>query len=173
MDGGPPKKEGYSTHWGQSAVRTLLKTLSRSETCVPKRGGLKPAGKRQESATFLQRSFFDVAVQFFVCCSAAFGPDDFRTEEKSMLQCSFCSAAFRKLQPSFRFRLWHVARAGFRGVGFRTCWLSLQVSRDMESIAPGPLKHHHHWRDKSLRPLWHRPQHQWCINTARPMEGGF
>ena len=49
--------------------------VSRSETWVPKRGGLKAAGKRQESATFLQRSFFDVAVQFFVCCSAAFGPN--------------------------------------------------------------------------------------------------
>ena len=48
--------------------------FSRSETWVPKRGGLKPAGKRQESATFLQRSFFDAEVQFFVCCSAAFGP---------------------------------------------------------------------------------------------------
>ena len=95
--------------------------ISRSETWVPKRGGLKPAGKRQESATFLQRSFFDVAVQFFVCCSAAFGPNDFRTAEKPMLQCSFCSAAFRKLQRNFRFRLWHVAGAGFRGVGFRTC----------------------------------------------------
>ena len=78
-----------------------------------KRGGLKPAGKRQESATFLQRSFFDVAVQFFVCCSAAFGPNDFRTAEKPMLQCSFCSAAFRKLQCNFRFRWWHVAGVGF------------------------------------------------------------
>ena len=38
--------------------------VSRSEMWVPKRGGLKFAGKRQESATFLQRSFFDVAVQF-------------------------------------------------------------------------------------------------------------
>ena len=100
---------------------TAFAELSRSETWVPKRGGLKPAGKRQESATFLQRSFFDVAVQFFVCCSAAFGPNDFRTAEKPMLQCSFCSAAFRKLQRNFRFRLWHVAGAGFRGVGFRTC----------------------------------------------------
>ena len=95
--------------------------ISKSETWVPKRGGLKPAGKRQESATFLQRSFVDVAVQFFVCCSAAFGPNDFRIAEKPMLQCSFCSAAFRKLQRNFRFRLWHVAGAGFRGVGFRTC----------------------------------------------------
>ena len=94
------------------------KYLKPPETWVPKRGGLKPAGKRQESATFLQRSFFDVAVQFFVCCSAAFGPNDFRTAEKPMLQCSFCSAAFRKLQRNFRFRLWHVAGAGFRGVGF-------------------------------------------------------
>ena len=30
----------------------------------PKRGSLKPAGKCQESATFLQRSFFNVAMQF-------------------------------------------------------------------------------------------------------------
>ena len=37
-----------------------------------------------------------------------------------MLQCSFCSAACRKLQRNFRFRLWHVAGVGFRGVGFRT-----------------------------------------------------
>ena len=93
--------------------------ISKSETWVPKRGGLKPAGKRQESATFLQRSDFDVAVQIFVCCSAAFGTNDVRTAEKRMLQCSFCSAAFQKLQCNFRFRLWHVAGVGFRGVGFR------------------------------------------------------
>ena len=94
---------------------------------MPKRGGLKPAGKRQESATFLQRSGFDVAVQFFVCCSAAFGPNDFRTAEKPMLQCSSCSAAFRKLQRNFRFRLWHVAGVGFRGVGLRICWMSQRI----------------------------------------------
>ena len=41
----------------------------------------KAAGKRQESATFLQRSFFDVALQFFACCSAAFGRNDFRAAE--------------------------------------------------------------------------------------------
>ena len=95
--------------------------FSRSETWVPKRGGLKPAGKRQESATFLQRSFFDVAVQFFACCSAAFGQNDIRIAEKPMLQYNFCSAAFRKLQRNFCFRLWRVAGVGFRGVGFRTC----------------------------------------------------
>ena len=39
-----------------------------------------------------------------------------------MLQCNFCSAAIRKLQCNFRFRWWHVAGVGFRGVGFRTCW---------------------------------------------------
>ena len=92
---------------------------------MPKRGGLKSAGKRQESATFLQRSFFDVAVQFFVCCSAAFGPNDFRTAEKTMLRCSSCSAALRKLQCNFRFRLWHVAGVGFRGVRFRTRFVAL------------------------------------------------
>ena len=132
--------------------------LSRSETWVPKRGGLKPAGKRQESATFLQRSFFDVAVQFFVCCSAAFGPNDFRTAEKRMLQCSFCSAAFRKLQRNFRFRLWHVAGAGFRGVGFRTCW----KTKMYKFAPPSPLL----WapnRNKPTQictppPSWKKPQ---------------
>ena len=63
--------------------------FSMSETWVPKRGGLKPAGKRQESATFLQRSFFNVALQFSACCSAAFGQNDIRTAEKPMLQCNF------------------------------------------------------------------------------------
>ena len=122
-------------HWTFQASRGILlkKTsknipgeiteiyLSKSETWVPKRGGLKPVGKRQESATFLQRSFSMLQCSFFVCCSAAFGPNDFRTAEKPMLQCSSCSAALRKLQRNFRFRLWHVAEVGFRGVGFRTC----------------------------------------------------
>ena len=76
---------------------------------MPKRGSLKSAGKRQESATFLQRSFFNVALQFFACCSAALGQNDIRSAEKPMLQCNFCSAAFRKLQRNFHFRLWHVA----------------------------------------------------------------
>ena len=35
-------------------------------------------------------------------------------------QCNFRSAAVRKLQRNFCFRLWHVAGVGFRGVGFRT-----------------------------------------------------
>ena len=83
----------------------------------PKRVSLKSTGKRQESATFLQRSLFNVALQFFACCSAAFGQNDIRTAEKPMLQCNFCSAAFRKLQRNFRFRSWHVAGVGFRGVG--------------------------------------------------------
>ena len=79
--------------------------FSKSETRVPKRGGLKPAGKRQESATFLQRSFFDVAVRFFVCCSTAC------TLKVSAAQLSEnCSA-------TSVFRLWHVAGVGFRGVG--------------------------------------------------------
>ena len=76
---------------------------------MPKHGGLRSAGKRQESATFLQRSFFNVALQFFACCSAALGQNDFRIAEQRimlrMLQCNFCSAAFRKLQRNFRFRL--------------------------------------------------------------------
>ena len=88
---------------------------------MPKRGGLKSAGKRQESATFLQRSFFNVAVQFFACCSTAFGNNDVRTAGNRMLQCNFCSVIFQNLQRNFCFRLWHFAVVGFRGVAFRTC----------------------------------------------------
>ena len=50
-----------------------LDLFSGTSSWEPKCGILKSAGKRQESATFLQRSFSDVAVQFFACCSAAFG----------------------------------------------------------------------------------------------------
>ena len=65
---------GPGTHF-----RTLFPTLGPegpNDICSwqklaagPKRGSLKSAGKRQESATFLQHSLFNVAVQFFVCCS--------------------------------------------------------------------------------------------------------
>ena len=88
---------------------------------VPKRGSVKSAGKRQESATFPQCSFFIVAVQFFICCSAAFGRNAVRTAEKPMLQCNFCSASLQTLQRNFCFSLWHVGEVGFRGVGFMTC----------------------------------------------------
>ena len=84
---------------------------------MPKRGGLKPAGKRQESATFLQRSFFDVAVQFFVCCSAASGPNDFCTAEKPMSQCSFCSAAFRNCSATSVFACGVLQGWGLEGWG--------------------------------------------------------
>ena len=71
----------------------------------PKRGSLKSTGKRQDCATFLQRSFVNFAGQFFVRCSAAFGKNDIRTAEKRMLHCSFCSASFQKLQCNFCFSL--------------------------------------------------------------------
>ena len=87
----------------------------------PKRGSLNVwAWKRQEIATFLPRSFVYVAVQFFGRCSAAFGRNDFRTAEKWMSQCNFCSATFRRLQHNFCFRLWNVAGVGFGEVGFKT-----------------------------------------------------
>ena len=94
-------------------------SLDPRDSAGPKHGSINVgAAKRHESSTFLQRSFFNVALQFFACCSAAFGKNDFCTAEKRMLQCNFCSATFRKLQRNFRFRLWHVAGVGFRGVGF-------------------------------------------------------
>ena len=79
--------------------------------------------------------FFNVAVQLFVCCNAAFGTNDVRIAEKRMLQCSFCSAAFQKLQRNFRFRSWHVAGVGFRGVGFQ----------NHHNFADFPLTFNWHW----------------------------
>ena len=72
---------------------------------------------------------------FFACCSAAFGKNDFRTAEKRMLQGNFCSATFRKLQRNFRFRLWHVAEVGFRGVGF-SLGLADQFGKSTGSPSP-------------------------------------
>ena len=57
----------------------------------PKRGSLKSAGKRQESATFLQRSFFNFAMPFFVRSLA---------EMKTALQTSDCCSATSAAQPS-------------------------------------------------------------------------
>ena len=78
---------------------------------------MKSAGKRQESATFLLRSFCNVAMQFFVCCSAAFGQNDVGTAEKRMLQRNFCNAAFRKLQRNFRFACGMLQEWGLEGWG--------------------------------------------------------
>ena len=61
---------------------------------MPKRGGLKSAGKRQESATFLQHNFFNVALQFFACCRAAVG------ENPSALQKNECCGATSAAQHS-------------------------------------------------------------------------
>ena len=63
----------------------------------PKRGSLKSAGKRQESTTFLQRSFFNAAVQFFARCSAAFGKNDFRPWRKANVAVQFMQCNFPKI----------------------------------------------------------------------------
>ena len=63
---------------------------------MPKRGSLKSAGKRQESATFLQRSDFDVALQFFACCGAA----SEKVKMTSALQKSRCCSAVSAAQHS-------------------------------------------------------------------------
>ena len=82
------------------------KIHSAGRGACPERGCLNVgARKRQESATFLQRSFLDVAVQFFVCCSTAFCQNDVCAAERQMLQCNFCSATFQELQRNFCFRL--------------------------------------------------------------------
>ena len=49
---------------------------------MPKRGSLKSAAKREESATFGQRSFRNVAMHAFVSCGPAFGKNDVRIAEK-------------------------------------------------------------------------------------------
>ena len=69
----------------------------------------------------LQCSFSFAAAQLLV-------QNDFRTAEKPMLQCSFCSAAFRKLQRNFRFRLWHVAGRGLEGWGSSVFQVLLTLS---------------------------------------------
>ena len=65
----------------------------------------------------MQRSFSNVAVQCFVCCSAASGQNDVGTADKRMLQCNFCSAAFRKLQRNFRFACGMLQGWGLEGWG--------------------------------------------------------
>ena len=67
--------------------------ISRSGTWVPKRGGLKPAGKRQEAPHSCNAAFSMLQLQFFACCSAAFGQNDVRTAEKPMLQRSILKTA--------------------------------------------------------------------------------
>ena len=42
----------------------------------------------------LQCSFFNIAIQFFVCCSATSGENGIRIAEKRISQCTFCSATF-------------------------------------------------------------------------------
>ena len=132
LSGPGPRSTPVNGGWDRKTCRNSAENLRIFKStfyCIsagPKRGclnvgGLKSAGKRQESATFLQRSNSNVAVQFIACCSAAFGKNNVRTAEKPMLQCNFCSAAVRKLHCNFRFRWWHVAGVGFRGLGFRTC----------------------------------------------------
>ena len=76
-------------NWGD-----FCRILSRSEMWVPKRGGLKAAGKRLESATFLQRSFFDVAVQF------SFAAAQLVVQMTSALQQSQCCSAVPAAQHS-------------------------------------------------------------------------
>ena len=97
--------------------------ISRSETWVPKRGGLKAAGKAAGKRHF-------PATQLFRCCSAVFSfccSASFLVQMTSALQKRQCCSAVpaaqhsEKLQCDFRFRLWHVAGVGFRGVRFRTC----------------------------------------------------
>ena len=72
-------------------------SLSRSETWVPKRGGLKAAGKRQESATFLQRSFFDVLL-----CSFSFAAAQLLVQimTSALQKSQCCSAVSAKSQRS-------------------------------------------------------------------------
>ena len=118
------KKTQQSLLTSEEKVYRAIKTKETSRchdpgpfSAGPKRGGLKSAGKRQESATFLQRSFFNAALQFFACCSAAFGKNDFHTAEKRMLQCNFCSAAFRELQRNFRFACGMLQGWGLGGWG--------------------------------------------------------
>ena len=74
----------------------------------PKRGSLTVgAWNPQESGRgvplFCNAAFLTVAMQFSFVAAQLLGKSDVRTAEKRMLQCSFCSATFRKLQRNFCF----------------------------------------------------------------------
>ena len=63
-------------HFGPEGPKWSLQgaNVVARQSAGPKHGCLNVgAWKRQESANFLQRSLFNVAVQFFACCSAASG----------------------------------------------------------------------------------------------------
>ena len=87
-----------------------------------RRGGLKSTGKRQESATFLQHGFLNVAVQFLACCSAAI----------LVKRCPLCSlkanAAVQFLQHNFAkiaAQLQFCACGMLQGRGLEGCGLGL------------------------------------------------
>ena len=96
---------------------------------VGARPHLKGRAKARALATTLwveqqaRRSFFNVAMHFFACCSAAFGQNDIRIAAKPMLFSAVSAAQHSETcSATSVLRLWHVAGVGFRGVGgFRTC----------------------------------------------------
>ena len=51
-------------------------------------GAWNPQESGRKAPLSCTAAFSSAAVQFFACCSAASGPNDFRTAEKPMLQCS-------------------------------------------------------------------------------------
>ena len=111
---------------------------------MPKRGSLKSAGKRQQNATscnaafaMLHGSFSLAAAQLFVKMTSAL-----QESHCCRATTNFCSAALRKLQRNFRFRLWHVTVVGFRGVGFRTGYLLSLYSVGCE---PEDVREEHEW----------------------------
>ena len=111
---------------------------------MSKRGSLKSAGKRQENATFLQCSFFNVALQFFACCSAAFGQNDIRAAESQC--CSATSAAQHSENCSATsvFACGMLQGWGFEGWGLGLADTSLAVM--VSSVPPKKEKHQSFWR---------------------------
>ena len=80
---------------GARACKGVLKApvcISKTETWVPKRGGLKPAGKRQESAAFLH------AVFSMLQCSFSFVAAQLLVQMTSALQTSECCSAVSAAQ---------------------------------------------------------------------------
>ena len=101
---------------------------------MPKRGSLKSAGKRQESATFLQRSFFNVAVQF------SFAAAQLLVKMTSALQKSKCYSATSAAQHSENCSATSVFACGMlQGWGLEGWGLGLTDKQDSEGWGYGFL----------------------------------
>ena len=91
--------DGPNTVW-ESAV-----SISRSQTWEQKRGSLNSAVNRQESGSFLQRSFFQCCTAVCRLLQLSFGKNDVCIAKKRMLQRNFLQRNFPKIAVQLPFSL--------------------------------------------------------------------